>query len=167
MWHYLDDKQFLHKMRTSSGELMQDLCHTLKEDYDIGANFYLIGSGAKNLIMQNANNPVDVDYNLEIVKCRDFEDCRYLKECVRNAFNKSLRSRDLNDCEDSTSVLTSKRMYFPTGNQTGFSIDVCIIKRDEKDNSYRLIHKKTGFTYHDEYYWNRACEEKSVNIDLL
>lgn len=109
MYHYLDDKEFLHKMRALSGGIMQLLCHYLKEDYDIGANFYLVGSGAKNLIMQNKNNPVDLDYNLEIVRCEDFEDCRYLKECARKTFNKCLREYDLQDCEDSTSSLTSKR----------------------------------------------------------
>ena len=78
MYHYLDDKEFLSKMRKLSGEIMQRVCHYLKEDYDIGASFYLVGSGARNLILQNENNPVDLDYNLEIVRCEDFEDCRHL-----------------------------------------------------------------------------------------
>ena len=83
MYHYLDDKEFVSKMRNLCGDIMQDLCHILKEDYDIGATFYLVGSGARNLIMQNNNEPVDLDYNLEIIRCEDFEDCRYIKECVR------------------------------------------------------------------------------------
>ena len=82
MYHYLDDKEFLSKMRRLSGEIMQLLCHYLKEDHDIGASFYLVGSGARNLILQNESNPVDLDYNLEIVRCEDFDDCRYLKECA-------------------------------------------------------------------------------------
>ena len=52
---------------------MQDLCHTLKEEYDIGASFYLVGSGARNLILQNANQPIDLDYNLEITRIDDWE----------------------------------------------------------------------------------------------
>lgn len=164
MYHYLDDKEFLHKMRALSGKIMQSLCHYLKEDYDIGANFYLVGSGAKNLILQNANNPVDLDYNLEIVRCEDFEDCRHLKECAKKSFNKALKVYDLYDCEDSTASLTSKQIYFKNGNKTGFSIDVCIIVRDEKGNYYRLIHEKTGWTYYDKYYWNQApCSAKIRN----
>ena len=162
MYHYLDDKEFLHKMRALSGGIMQLLCHYLKEDYDIGANFYLVGSGAKNLIMQNKNNPVDLDYNLEIVRCEDFEDCRYLKECARKTFNKCLREYDLQDCEDSTSSLTSKRIYFYTGNSTKFSIDICITVRDTKDNYYRLIHEKTGWSYNDRYFWNMAPQSKQL-----
>lgn len=53
MYRYIDDKEFISKMRSVCGEIMQDLCHILKEDYDIGAVFYLVGSGAKNLILQN------------------------------------------------------------------------------------------------------------------
>ena len=102
MYHYLDDKEFVSKMRNLCGDIMQDLCHILKEDYDIGATFYLVGSGARNLIMQNNNEPADLDYNLEIIRCEDFEDCRYIKECVRKSFNKALKVNDLDDCNDST-----------------------------------------------------------------
>ena len=159
MYHYLDDKKFVHEMRAFSGERMQQLCHYLKEDYDIGANFYLVGSGAKNLILQNADNKVDLDYNLEIVKCKDFEDCRYLKECVRKTFNKCLRKHNLRDCEDSTSALTSKPIFFSEYN-TSFSIDICITVRDTEDSYYRLIHEKTGLSYNDRYFWNMALKSK-------
>lgn len=162
MYHYLDDRKFLHKMRALSGEIMQSLCHWLKEDYDIGANFYLIGSGAKNLILQNEHNPVDLDYNLEIVKCKDFKDCRYLKECVRKSLNKVLRKKGLRDCQDSTSSLTSVLMVFNDGYNKLFSIDICITAKCTKGNYCRLIHKKTGWTDLDEYYWNIAPQSKEL-----
>ena len=66
MYEYVNDKQFLSRMRSLCGDIMQDLCHTLKEEYDIGASFYLVGSGAKNLIMQNANSPIVKIYNREM-----------------------------------------------------------------------------------------------------
>lgn len=165
MYHYLDDKEFQHKMRALSGEIMQKLCHYLKEDYDIGASFCLVGSGARNLILQNNDNPVDLDYNLEISRCEDFDDCRYIKECVMKSFNKSLRIYGLWDCSDSTSVLTTKQISICLSNNMNllvrrtintFSIDVCITKRDRKDNQYRLIHEKTCRTSNDKYYWNIA-----------
>lgn len=163
MYHYIDDKEFLHNMRALSGEIMQSLCHYLKEDFDIGAKFYLVGSGARNLISQNENQPIDLDYNLEIVRCDDFDDCRYLKESARKAFNKALRERGLYDSEDSTSSLTSKQIYFKTGNDCSFSIDVCITVRDNKDNYHRLIHEKTGWVQTDRYYWNIAPQSKKLN----
>ena len=162
MYHYLDDKEFLCKMRALSGNIMQLLCHYLKEDYDIGSTFYLVGSGAKNLILQNNNEPVDLDYNLEIVRCEDFDDCSYLKECARKTFNKCLRKYNLRDCEDSHSSLTSKRISFREGNPTSFSIDVCITVRDINDNYYRLIHEKTGWKANDKYFWNLAPYSSKV-----
>ena len=162
MYHYLDDKEFLHKMRALSGEVLQMVCHCLKEDYDIGANFYLVGSGARNLILQNEGNPVDLDYNLEIVRCEDFEDCRFLKESTRKSFNKVLREYRLQDCEDSTSSLTSKLIQFNSGNKTEFSIDICITVRDDKDNYHRLIHEKTGWALNDRYFWNIAPHSKDL-----
>ena len=163
MYHYLDDKKFVSKMRSLCGDIMQDLRRILKEDYDIGSNSYLVGSGKRKLIMQNNNEPVDLDYNLEIIRCEDFEDCRYIKECVHKSFNKVLNSYDLDDCEDSTSSLTSKLIYFTKGNSTEFRLDVCITVRDEDDIYYRLIHKKTGFIGCDEYYWNIAPDSKRIN----
>ena len=169
MYHYLDDKEFLHRMRSLSGEIMQLLCHYLKADYDIGANFYLVGSGARNLILQNENRPIDLDYNLEIVRCEDYDDCRHLKECCRKTFNKVLREYKLHDCEDSTSSLTSKLIQFNSGNSTEFSIDVCITTRDVKDNYHRLIHDKTGWTLNDRYFWNMAPHSKGLKekVDFI
>ena len=102
MYKYVEDKQFLSRMRSLCGEIMQDLCHTLKEEYDIGVSFYLVGSGARNLILQNANQPIDLDYNLEITRIDDWEDCKEIKECVRKALNIVLREYGWSDCQDST-----------------------------------------------------------------
>ena len=162
MFDYVNDKEFLSRMRSLCGEIMQDFCHYLKEDYDIGAVFYLVGSGAKNLIVQNASLPIDLDYNLEIVKCEDYEDCRLIKECARKSFNKALNEHSLEDCEDSTSSLTTGKMHFIKGNSTKFSMDVCIVCKDTEEHFYRLIHKKTGLTYCDQYYWNEAPHSEGI-----
>lgn len=156
MFHYLEDKEFEHRMRRLCGEIMQELCRTLREDYAIGASFYLVGSGARNLIMQNGAEPVDLDYNLEIVRCADFNDCKAIKTAVKNAFNKVLRNYKLNDCDDSTSALTTKKIYFTSGTSTEFSMDVCIVVMNDQGNYERLIHEKTGWTGWDRYYWNEA-----------
>ena len=162
MFEYVEDKEYLSRVRSVCGEIMQDFCHTLKEDYDIGSTFYLVGSGAKNLIVQNASQPIDLDYNLEIVRCEDFDDCRKLKECARKAFNKALSMNGWGDCEDSTSSLTAKRRHFTQGNQTLFSIDVCIVCEDVDGNYHRLIHEKTGFSYYDKYFSNQAPNSRRL-----
>lgn len=161
MYHYVEDKQFISNMRQLCGGIMQELCHYLKEDYGIGATFYLVGSGVKNLILQNANEPVDLDYNLEIVKCDDWSG-RYIKECCRKTFNKVLNECDLRDCEDSTSSLTSKPIRFTKGKQTFFSIDICITRRDHGGFVHRLIHEKTGYVRDDRYNWNKVPYSKEL-----
>lgn len=163
MYHYYEDKEFLRKMRAESGGIMQELCHTLKEDFDIGATPFLVGSGKRRLITQNANQPVDLDYNLEIVRCEDFDDCRYLKECVRKSFDKVLRAHGWLSCQDSTAVLTAKHPYRGLNLRNQYAIDVCIVMQDEDGRYHRLIHKKTGLTWYDEYYWNIAPHSRDLN----
>lgn len=156
MFEYVEDKQFISNMRHFCGKIMQQFCHNLKEDYNISARFYLVGSGAKNLILQNNSNPVDLDYNLEIVKCENIKNCRRIKDCARNSLNKALRDYNLNDCDDSTSVLTTKEMYFEGSNQTNFSIDICIVKSTSAGHIYRLIRKTCGNVLTNCYVWERA-----------
>lgn len=162
MYHYVNDKKFCSKMRGLGGRILQDTCHILKKDYDIGANFYLVGSGIHNLIMQNSNNSIDLDYNLEIVRCDDYNACRYLKESARKAFNKALSNVELRDCEDSHSALTSGGIQFLSGNQTEFFIDVCIVTKDVNGSYHRLIHEKSGWTISDRYYWNIAPNSEKI-----
>ena len=162
MYDYVKDKVFLSKMRDLCGDIMQDLCHTLKEKYDIGAQFYLVGSGARNLILQNNSNPIDLDYNLEVVRCEDIDNLRVVKESVRNAFNSVLREYDLDDCQDSTSSLTTRKIHFTDGNTTEFSIDVCIVSKNDAGDLRRLIHNKTGWAALDSYCWNTAPNSKDV-----
>ena len=164
MYHYLDDNDSLRSMRQQAGKIMQEFCHILKEEYDIGASFFLVGSGAKNLILRNESQPVDLDYNLKIVRCEDWEDCRTIKECARKAFNKALRKYNLPDCEDSTSSLTTKKMYVYVSDMFSpvYSIDVCIVFTDSKGSMFRLIHKKTGIIRCDEYYWSQAPSSREI-----
>jgi hypothetical protein len=161
MYEYVSDREFLSRIRTEAGEILQDLCHNLKVDHDIGARFFMVGSGARRLITRNANQPVDLDYNLEIVRCEDFEDCRYLKECVRKSFDKVLRAHGWLSCQDSTSALTAKHPYRGLQPRNQYAIDVCIVMQDD-GHYHRLIHKKTGRVYNDEYYWNIAPHSRKL-----
>lgn len=166
MFRYVEDKLFLSRVREVCGKIMQLLCRILNEEYGIGAQFNLVGSGGRNLVTQNESEPIDLDYNLEIVRCENIRDGRRIKECVRKAFNKALRKAsnyDLGDCDDSTSALTMKKLYFTdTENKTKFSMDVCIVRTDENGQKYRLIHQKTGFTPSDRYYWIPAPNAKEM-----
>ena len=147
----------LSKTRNAMAEIHS---HTLKEEYDIGASFYLVGSGARNLILQNANQPIDLDYNLEITRIDDWEDCKEIKECVRKAFNIVLREYGWSDCQDSTSSLTTEKRHFNQGNSTEFSMDICIVCEDTDGNYHRLIHDKRCFP--NRYFWNQAPNSRNI-----
>ena len=163
MYSFVTDKKYLALMRQTCGEMMQELCHVLKEEYDIGAVPKLIGSGARRLITQNGKGTIDLDYNLEINRCDDYGNCRNIKEAVRKSFNIVLKNHKLDDCSDSTSCLETGGIYFTDyPEMPHFSIDVAIVSRDEKGNYYRLKHMKTGRYSTDNYYWNQAPNSHNV-----
>ena len=161
MYHYVDDKVFLKKTQTTCVEILNDLTQELV-DYGISSQFILVGSGARNMVTQNANNPIDFDYNLYIQKCENINDCRTIKETVRKVFNKVLKADNLSDCEDSTSSLTTKPIYFTDNPEIQFSMDICIITRDNNGSWHRLIHEKTGYVSIDKYYWNEAPNSRQI-----
>lgn len=160
MFNYVTDKELIAKMRQLGGELLQDLSHTLKEDYDMGTTFFLVGSGKRKLIMQNGNEPIDLDYNLKIVRCKDYYDYKNLKPNIIRAFNRVLQEYKLPDCDDSTSVISTKEMYFTRGNKTKFKIDIAIIAENQDGTYDRLIHEKKRF---DRYYWVQAPHSWNLN----
>ena len=123
---------------------------------------HLVGSGAKNLITQNSNEPIDLDYNLMIIDSEiNINNCREIKEYIRKQFNVILNKNGWNDCMDSTSVLTTEKRHFTKGNHTEFSIDLAIVFND-RNGCHRLIHEKTGVTAWDRYYWNSVPDSRNL-----
>jgi hypothetical protein len=122
------------------------------------------------MITQNANEPVDLDYNLCILESYAFDatDGRQIKSYIQEQFNAVLKKNGWGDCHDSTSALSTERRYFTKGNHTEFSIDLAIVQ--ERNNSwYRLIHQKTGIVQFDQWYWNEAPRSHGLDrrVDVL
>lgn len=162
MFHYVEDKDFLKKAQCTCSEIMKELEEKLREEF-MNTQFFLVGSGARNMVTQNENGPIDFDYNLNILSYDDFNDCKALKELVRKTFNKVLRNNGLSDCDDSTSSLTTKPIYFTDDNSYQFSMDVCIVTKDTRDVWNRLKHEKGSNSYYDRYYWNEAPSSKNYS----
>ncbi len=155
MYHYVENKKQLKRAQFTSSNLMKNLEERLRNEYGINTQFFLVGSGARNMVTQNESRPIDFDYNLNVLNGYDYDE-RELKECVRKAFNMVMNESGLSDVDDSTSSLTSKPICFTDDNQLQFSIDVCIVTKDGDGQWQRLIHKKTGYSYNDKYYWNTS-----------
>lgn len=157
MYHYIQDKNFLKRLKSTCCDIVNQLVQSVNNDSVMTVKACLVGSGAKNLITQNENRTIDLDYNLCIVRTKAINilDGNEIKEYVRKQFNKVLYVNGWGDCQDSTSVFTTEERVFKKGNQTAFKIDIAITCR--YNNSWqRLIHQKTGFVNLDRYYWNEV-----------
>ncbi len=163
MYHYIEDKVFLKDMKYLCSNIINQLVQLINNDSVMEVEAHLVGSGARNLITQNSNEPIDLDYNLYIADFGDFSSSneREIKEYVRKQFNIILKRNGWNDCMDSTSVLTTKKRHFTKGNYTEFSIDLAIVFNN-RDGWHRLIHDKTGFTVWDRYYWNLVPDSRDL-----
>ncbi len=165
MYHWIEDKGFLGRMRSLCSGIVNELVQSINAEKQLHVRAYMVGSGAKNIEAQNENLPIDLDYNLEILQSPGFDnnDCREIKEYIRKAFNVVLSNNGWSDCEDSTSALQTEKRHFTSGNSTEFSIDLAIVTSDNQGNWLRLIHEKTGFTYYDKYFWNQAPDSKGLD----
>lgn len=157
MYHYIQDKEFLKRLKGTCSDIVNQLVQSINNDSVMTVKACLVGSGAKNLITQNENEPIDLDYNLCIVNTKSIGmlDCRGIKEYVKKQFNKVLCSNGWGDCQDSTSAFTTEQRVFKKGNQTAFKIDIAITCK-YLNNWQRLIHQKTGLVILDGYYWNEV-----------
>ena len=172
MYHYIQDKDFQKRLKSTCSDIVNQLVQSINKGSVMTVKACLVGSGAQNLVTQNANNPIDLDYNICILdtKSIDINNGREIKEYIRKEFNGVLKINDWSDCQDSTSAITTGQQFFKQGNKTAFSIDIAITFENNL-GWHKLIHEKTGLATHDRYYWNEIpdstqLEEKVYAIKL-
>lgn len=153
MFHYVEDKEFLHRAQAKCSEIVKKV-ETECRKHGLNGQAFLVGSGARNMVTQNENGPIDFDYNLNVLSCGNWNDGKAIKELVRKAFNRVMQQNKLQDVEDSKSSLTTKPLHFADNPKIEFSIDLAIVKQNDNETWERLIHEKTGFASDDKYYWN-------------
>ena len=168
MYSYVDDKIFLKRAQKVCSKIVKTLEEKLRNEEDMNTQVFLVGSGARNMITQNEDEKIDFDYNINVLSTTDWNE-RSIKETIRKVFNKVLQSYNLRDCEDSTSSLTTKTIYFEDEPDIEFSMDIAIVTKNENGKWERLIHQKTGYVLVDKYFWNlipnsNGYEKKAKNI---
>ena len=163
MYHYIEDKDFLKRMKSLCSDIINRLVQSINNDSVMTVEAHLVGSGARNLITQNAKEPIDLDYNLCVLEVFgiSFNDSRAIKEHIRKHFNSILQSFDLDDCQDSTSAFSTNLIVFKKGNKTNFKIDLGIV-RERNHGWERLVHRKTGIVSFDQWYWNEAPNSRGL-----
>lgn len=162
MYHFIEDKQDLTRAQSLATEIAMAIQDQVRED-GISCQIFLIGSGARNLVTANNNEPFDFDFNLNVLKYDNWGDGRTIKETIRKSANKVMNEYGLNDFQDSTSSLTSDEIYFKDKPDLRFTIDIGIVTKDKNGLWNRLIHEKTGFSIADKYYWNEVRNSKGVS----
>ena len=134
MYDFVEDKEFLKRAQNFCSKFMKKLEEELREK-DINTQFFLVGSGARNMVTQNADEPIDFDYNLNIISVNGSNDIddwqeKEIKHSVIVAANKIMKSFSLPDVDDSTSSITTN---FKEPNKRGMSLDL-FISMDSKDS---------------------------------
>lgn len=167
MYHFVEDKDFLKNMRGVCADLVNQLVQLINNENELIVESHLVGSGARSLETQNANEPIDLDYNLNIISSngkplKDLDESS-IKEYVKKNFNIILSNNGWANCQDSTSCLTTEKRHFKQGNRTEFSIDLAIVHENPDGTWLRLIHEKTGIVANDRWFWNEAPQSKGLN----
>ena len=180
MFHYVTNQEFLSAMKKDCSDLINQLVQRINNEGDMEVRAELVGSGKRGLITQNAQKPIDLDYNLIIQSVggqipsdnlaapNGSWTGQRIKESVRAQFDFILQKNGEKVCGDSTSVLTAKLRPFKKWPTWPFSIDLAIVKEDQY-GWHRLIHKKTGIVHCDQWYWNliRDSSETQKKAALL
>lgn len=165
MYRYVNDKVFLKESYSICADIVNQLVQRLKS-YGIMARMTVVGSKKRGLVTQNEKEPIDYDFNLWIDLAENINilnNPKKLKQVIVQAFNEVLEYNCWETCDDSTSVITTKKSVLEKGNQTPFSIDICIVRMDRCGNWYRLIHQKRGIRDIDQYYWQQGLETRDLD----
>lgn len=163
MVDFVKDRDFLKKSYSFCADLVNQLVQELKHA-SIETRMEIVGSGRHGFITQNGNEPIDYDFNLwidEMAEC--IKGCE-LKNTIMETFDYVLQKNGFKalHCKDSASVITVGNFHLKEGNKTGFGIDLCIVKEDERGNWYRLIHRKTGIVQNDQWIWNKGPSRTEI-----
>lgn len=114
-------------------------------------NESLVGSTKRNLVLVG-NEGFDMDYQLRFDRIPDkyLKDAKAMKELFRNYLNKAKKELviALTDCEDSTHVLTMKKIV---NTKVDYSYDIAILRLNECGQYVILKNEKQG--RQDDYHY--------------
>lgn len=164
MFKLLDAKT-VKPYKSFCSDKLNQLKNVMYNDYGFDCDFSLIGSGAKNLVTQNANEPFDLDYNFYLNSYpNDFNinstnDLKWLKDTMRTELNEILKDTSFRDAQDSTSVLTSCLYFTNDPDKKRFSFDIAILAKNRQGNYCRLIHDKN---FYERFFWNEVPDSQDV-----
>lgn len=124
-------------------------------------NEFLVGSTKRNLVLVG-NEGFDMDYQLrfELIPEKYLKDAKAMKDLFRKYFNKAIKELGLNltDCEDSTHVLTLKKI---NNQKVVYSYDLAILRMDSNGQYIILKNEKQG--QKGDYHFVQLPDCKNFN----
>lgn len=120
---------------------------------------FLVGSAKRNLILVG-NEGFDLDYQLRFERMPEqyLNDAKKTKDLFRDYFNKAKEELvlELTDCEDSTHVLTMKKIV---NTKVEYSYDIAILRLDSAGQYIILKNEKKGKNGDYHYVQLENCED--------
>ena len=147
------------KFRMFCSDKLNQLKQALyKKGYEV--DFYLVGSGMKNLVTRNEEESYDLDYNIEFLNVSIFDlKPQKIKDFIMSFLNNITvkGSSPFKNCQDSTSSITSRLVF---DGKLYFSFDVAILAKNKDGDFCRLIHNKKGGD--NSYHWEQVPNSKEI-----
>lgn len=155
MYHWITDRKTLGSIKAVCSDSVNQLIQAVNNEGLLIVSMHLVGTGAGNLIIQNADLPVGIDFNLEIVRAVGYDvgDCAGIREYVRNKFNEVMSRAGWDDCGDSPFALTALRAG---DDLPGSRLSLSIVMTESDGKWYRLIHQKAGPEGRSRCFWEEV-----------
>ena len=148
MYNWVSDKKLLKLMNMECSSIINEYKMLINKDGNLKVDIKLVGSGARNMILQNGKDPIDLDYNLMIQrdKVGITNDPKELKSAIMQAFRECL-PRGTHVC-DSTSAITVRSNNFVI-NGYRYSADFAIMFDDEFQKRLSDLRTQKGVSARD------------------
>ena len=111
-------------------------------------SYRLVGSAKRNLVLVG-NEGYDLDYHIYLQKSPTLSD-KEIKQKFKSEFDNIVKTYNLSPCEDSTHVLTTKKIE---GTKLIYAYDVAIMKKNKNDEYLILKNEKTDNNGNGPYHF--------------
>ncbi|MDY0139257.1 MAG: hypothetical protein RBR50_06135 [Candidatus Izemoplasmatales bacterium] len=127
-------------------KIFDKLSKNLGDNWSI--NYRLVGSAKRNLVLVG-NEGYDLDYHIYLQKSPSLSD-HDIKVKFKTELDKIVKTYNLIPCEDSTHVLTTKKL---DGTKLIYAYDVAIMRKNKNDEYLILKNEKTDNNGNGPYHF--------------
>ncbi len=157
------DKEEVKEVRHLLLEIIHKVQDELSEQEGITFQYRIVGSAKRNMITydRKSNIGFDFDINLYVNDYGDFDDePEVLRRILRLTFDRIAQGYGYSYCEDSTSVLTIKRIN-TFRSCILHSFDFCIISNQEPDYYIRFDKKANNYVWAERKHIDKEIDKKA------